>query len=314
MKQGNLEERVLSRSVLKHIGKANKDVRQKAAVGQDFAEIGGMVSADGMHEDPFLAWTKARNNFACSGGAVVSARLLCLLPADTEEPEIKAFMACFEKQAAREQIQIAGGQTVIDLGVSAPRFYVTLLGMTDNYRQREKEIKPGFSIVMTKETGLLGTNLLLQKQRDRLEEHFSKLYLSTAGFAEDAYSILPEARAAAVENKVYYMHDVSGGGVYSALWQMSVRMKKGIRIYHADIPIRQETIEICEYFNRNPYLIDGSGSLLCVCEDGQALCDMLHKQGICATEIGQVADNQDKVIVVGEDTRYLTLPEGNYDI
>lgn len=312
MKQGNLEERVLARSVLKHIGRENKNVHQKAAVGQDFAEIGGMVSADGMHEDPFLAWTKARNNFACSGGTVCSARLLCLLPTDTEEPEIKAFMACFEREAAKEHVQIAGGQTVIDPAVSAPRFYVTLSGAAGAYRQREREIATGYSIVMTKEAGMLGADLLLQNRRQELEQHFSKLYLLSAGFAADAYSVLPEAKAAA-DKHVCYMHDVSSGGVYSALWQMSVRIKKGIRILHAQIPIRQETIELSEYFNINPYMIDGTGSMLCVCEDAATLCEELHRQGIRAAEIGQVTDNQDKVIVVGGDSRYLTLPTGSQE-
>ncbi len=313
MKQGNLEERVLARSVLKHIGKENKNVHQKAAVGQDFAEIGGFISADGMHEDPFIAWTKARNNFACSGGTVVFARLFCLLPTDIKEPDIKAFMACFEREALMEHIQIAGGQTTVDPAVEAPRFYIVLGGTVNNYRQREKEIQPGYSIVMTKKTGLLGTNLLIKKHREELEAHFSKQYLLSADFDSNAYSVLPEA-AIAAENQVYYMHDISAGGVYSALWQMSVRMKKGIRIQHAQIPIRQETIEICEYFNINPYMIDGSGSMLFVCADGKALCESFYRQGIHAVEIGQVTDNQDKVIVVGEDTRYLTLPEGNTHI
>ena len=74
------------------------------------------------------------------------------------------------------------------------------------------------------------------------------------------------------------MHDGSSGGVYGALWQMGVWMDKGFEVQHVDIPIRQETIEICEFFNINPYLLDATGCLFVVVEDGEKLVEYLAEQ------------------------------------
>ena len=56
------------------------------------------------------------------------------------------------------------------------------------------------------------------------------------------------------------MHDVTEGGVFGALWEMAEASGVGLEIDLKKIPIRQETIEICEFFNLNPYQLISSGS------------------------------------------------------
>lgn len=312
MKQGSLEERVLARSVLKHIQKKSKSVREGAAVGQDFSDIGGILCADGWHENPELAYIKADNNFSCSGGIRSFVRFFCVLPRDVEEPYIKQYMARLEQLAAEEQVQIAGGQTVVEESCRKPQFGVTMCGIPGQYRQNIKRICPGDAIVMTKDCGLYGTQQLLRTYEQELITRFSGFYIDEARRPEADIRIKAEAEMAALDTEnVCYMHDISFGGVYTALWQMSVRMKKGICVEHEKLPIRQETIEICEYFNLNPYMLEGTGALLIVCKDGKKLCRQYQEAGIRASVIGTVADNQDKVIIVGEDTRYLTYPQGD---
>ena len=80
MEQGSLPERYLSRSVIKHIRRLNPKLSVSAAVGNDYANLHGSVSADGIGDTPWIAWVKAMNNFACSGGQIEGARLTMLLP------------------------------------------------------------------------------------------------------------------------------------------------------------------------------------------------------------------------------------------
>ena len=80
MEQGSLQERYLSRSVIKHIRRLNPKLSVSAAVGNDYANLHGSVSADGIGDTPWIAWVKAMNNFACSGGQIEGARLTMLLP------------------------------------------------------------------------------------------------------------------------------------------------------------------------------------------------------------------------------------------
>lgn len=44
------------------------------------------------------------------------------------------------------------------------------------------------------------------------------------------------------------------------------------------IPVRQETIEICEFFGINPYELISSGSMLMAAADGNLLVNELKKQ------------------------------------
>lgn len=46
------------------------------------------------------------------------------------------------------------------------------------------------------------------------------------------------------------------------------------------IPIRQETVEICEYFDVNPYGLISSGMMLMASADGNALVLALQEAGI----------------------------------
>ena len=69
--------------------------------------------------------------------------------------------------------------------------------------------------------------------------------------------------------------------------------------------MKQETIEICEFFDLNPYEFLSGGSLLLAVKDGEELVRELGAQGIYAAVIGQSAQGNDRIIMNGEETRYL---------
>ena len=108
-----------------------------------------------------------------------------------------------------------------------------------------------------------------------------------------------------------YVHDISTGGVFAALWELGEGAGCGLRVRLKDIPIRQETVEICEFFDLNPYMALGGGSALIVTENDEELVDALEQAGIPATLIGQTVDNNDRIIINDEDARYLTPPKGD---
>jgi hydrogenase maturation factor len=124
-------------------------------------------------------------------------------------------------------------------------------------------------------------------------------------------SILPEARVA-MASEVYAMHDISGGGIFRALWEVAEAAGTGIRIDLKKIPVKQETIEICEVFGLNPYELLSGGALLMITKDGEALTEKLEASGIAAAVIGRLTDDNDRVIVTrsedGEETRFLDRP------
>ena len=301
MEQGSLPERYLSRSVIKHIRRLNPKLSVSAAVGNDYANLHGSVSADGIGDTPWIAWVKAMNNFACSGGQIEGARLTMLLPENVKESWIKGYMADFNSYAEAKGIQILGGHTQVSEVFARAQFVVTMLGTAGDYCANKKKIKPGYDIVMVGQAGRMGADIILKEKREELHTRFPDFYLDMASVKEDAYSIVDVARRIADSGMdICYMHDGSSGGVYGALWQMGVWMDKGFEVQHVDIPIRQETIEICEFFNINPYLLDATGCLFVVVEDGEKLVEYLAEQETEAAVIGVVTEKKEKLIVVNE--------------
>jgi len=314
MEQGSLPERYLTRSVIKHVRK-QKNIKVGAAVGQDFANMNQTITADGFADVPRHAWIKSFNNFACSGGTVYGARILMMLPTSTKESQIKTYMEEFNHLADNEGIQILGGHSQVSVDFAKPKFAVTMIGNEGDFVQDKKAMVPGTEIVMTKCTGMFGTNWLLDTHKDKLEERFSKSYLLSCQMDEKDFFVTKEAALVseyAKEFGVYYMHDVSCGGIYGALRQMGSYMRHGFLITHESIGIKQETIEICEYLNMNPYMVDGTGSLLIALKKGRELVELLNKEGIEASVIGTVTEeNENIVLTPGGERRCMTLVNGD---
>lgn len=323
MEQGTLSELYLTRSVIKHISKKNKNVIAGAAVGSDFAELraeGDFVCAEAVAEDPYIAWVKAFNNLSVSGAEKIGARLVFLLPVDIEEPDLKEYMKCFNALADKHDVQIMGGHSQVSSAYARVSFCVTAYGKRDSLAKEDAEaygekknytdrtqIEKDYDIVMAGYTGCLGTRLIAEGKYNELVKHFSESYVDGFFSYNDDISIDAVAKLMA-ENDAYYMHDVSWGGVYGALWQLGAAIKRGMSIDNFKLPIRQETIEICEYFNINPYLLDGTGALLGVFSDGQTAVKRLLEHKIPASVVGKVTMDKGRIVMAGVDERYLQPP------
>ena len=96
-------------------------------------------------------------------------------------------------------------------------------------------------------------------------------------------SVIPEA-ATAVKSGVGAMHDVTEGGIFGALWELAEASGVGLEIELKKIPLKQETVEICEFFGINPYELISSGVMLMAAKDGNRLVMELAKEeyiGMC---------------------------------
>lgn len=307
MEQGSLGELYLTRSVIKHIRKKNTNVITGAAVGNDFARLrleGDFVCTEAVAAEPYIAWVKAFNNLAVSGAEKTGARIVLLLPADAEEKDIKEYMHCFNSMADEENVQIIGGHSQVSSAYARASFCVEAYGQSGINIEKAED---NFQIIMAGYTGVLGARLIAENKYNELVKHFSTSYIDGFLAYNDDMSIEKVAKIMAANN-VCYMHDVSFGGVYGALWQLGAGIKKGMEINHFKLPIRQETIEICEYFNINPYLLDGTGGLLGVFRDGKNAVNSLRKSGITAEIIGSVSAGRDRTVFTDTDKRFLQPP------
>ena len=138
----------------------------------------------------------------------------------------------------------------------------------------------------------------------RLPRHFIEDAKAFAGLL----SVAPEA-ACAGKSGVSAMHAVSEGGIFGALWELADCAGVGLSVDLKKIPVRQETIEISEFFHINPYEMLSGGSLLLVTDHGLELVDLLGKEHIPAAVIGRTTAGNDRVLTSNEEIRYLEPPK-----
>ena len=197
----------------------------------------------------------------------------------------------------------------------ADRFFVNFCGL-DKMSEKEKRKKFGnMDIVMTGFAGLRGSVMLAREKYDILRSRYPVSFLEEAKRQETLLRQIPEAAPAGKSDdcSTYFfskegitgMYLLSEGGVFAGLWNMGKQAGVGLKVYCKDIPIKQETVEICNFFDINPYQMFSEGSCLLLAENGCRLKKRLLEQGIFSEVIGFTTENNDRVVINGEEQRYL---------
>lgn len=342
MKTGKISESILERSVLRQIGKYHSEVLKGAGIGEDCAFLSWEKSACcngidasltavstqtvslGVSDSAFLAVMAAANNLAAQGAIPKAATLAFTFPEGSEEELLREFMSQALDCCRKLDMQIAGGHTEVSPGVKKPVVTSTVIGPSRNNRQdkpaenskensRKKEGKKtvsppaGLDIVVSKWIGMEGTSIIAKEKEAELLKRYPPALIRMAGEQKEYLSVASEA-ATALKSGVYTMHDVRSGGIFGALWEISRKLGVGLCVDLKKIPVRQETIEICEFYHLNPYELLSGGMLIMLTRDGQRLVKDLEAEGISAFVIGSTNDGNDKIIVNQEETRYLEAP------
>lgn len=318
MKQGKLAESVLKRSILKQLHFKRADVCLAAGVGEDCAAF--FVSEDEvavLSSDPVI-WEDSLdgrcgvhanlNDLAAGGAQPVGLMLTALLPPDIEESEMRRMVQTIAQECEPLQVQILGGHTEVTDAVNRPIVSMTAVGKAKkDMLISTGGVRPGDDVIVTKWIGLEATAKLAYNRREELLSRYPGHLLDDAERFEQYFSIIPEA-ATAVKSGVRAMHDVTTGGIFGALWELAEASGVGLEIELKKIPIRQETVEICEFFDLNPYQLGSTGSLLLAAEDGNRLVLDLKQQGIPAVVVGKATAENDRVVINEEERRFLEPP------
>lgn len=185
-------------------------------------------------------------------------------------------------------------------------------------------LRPGDELVVAGAVALRGTVRLAHHEYAELRNYFSEGFLYSClnlerdygiKFAEEEgnQTILMEYQ----ENDIWKMAENMGaracyimgeGGVLSALWKMSEASQTGLTVDLRKIPIRQETVEVCEYFDLNPYYLMSQGALLIGIPSGEGLVQEYCRMGLPAAVIGQTNNGNDRLLYSGDHARYLDRP------
>ena len=319
MKVGKIPESVLKRSVFKQIKHRREEVLVRPGVGKDCAVL--QIEQDEaivLSTDPItgtaneigkLAVHITANDIAASGAELIGIMLTILLPDRAKESELREMMQEVEACCEELDIEVLGGHTEVTSSVNQPIITVTGVGKIKKEELKVMEgLKPNDELVMTKWAGLEGTAILANDKEEELLSRYNRDFIAGGKELMQYISVVKDAKIAK-EVGVSAMHDITEGGIFGALWELASAYNVGVEVDLKKIPIKQETIEICEFFDLNPYMLMSSGCLLIGTSKGNEVVDCLKKAGIVASVIGRVVNGHDKAIINEDEIRYLEPPK-----
>lgn len=315
VKTGKVSETVLKRSVFKQIKRRRSEVMLHAEHGEDCTAL--QVAPDEMvvlSTDPItgtaqelgiLSVHTTINDIVTSGAEAIGILVSILLPENAREIVLKRLMGEMESVCNQLNIEILGGHTEVSPIVKQPLLTITGVGKVKKGELiTTKDLKAGDELVMTKWTGLEGTAILANDHMEELTTRYTKEFIAGAKEFLQEISVVKETHIAKKVG-VSCMHDITEGGVYGALWEMAAASGIGFEVELERIPIRQETVEICEFYDLNPYQLMSGGCMLIGTSHGSKLVEALKQEGIPAAVIGRAIEGNDKVILREGERFYL---------
>lgn len=346
MRPGKVPYNTFVRSIDKTISPRQPFVLRGAGMGHDSSAFD--VSQDGalvvsqtlcLHVDRALsqdAWLavdfyRTVNDLLCTGAKPLALTAAFLLPETCEEEDFRKLVAQLEALCEKENMEYAGGDTKIVPDAALSRPVITLTGYgtralwtasSANYSKEARKASEAYfrpqggqSLLMAGYAGDSGVALASLLCEERLARRYSEAVLASSRACLNALSAA-KATAVAGRHGITAMHNISSDGVFGALWEMADGAGLGLTADLRAIPVLQQTIEIADCLELNPYRMEACASILMACDPGEAdaVVDELHAEGIPAACIGRFSEagqTKARVLKNEDEERFIDRPGGD---
>jgi len=220
-----------------------------------------------------------------------------LLPVGTTASQVITLLEGLAQACLDLGVTLCGGHTEVTGAVNRVVVSGTMLGtFGDRGLIDKRDMEIGDAIVLTKRIAVEGTALLAGECGAGLREAgVTAEELSRALELRRRLDVMAEARVAAGVPGVHAMHDVTEGGLATAVAELAAAGEHSIGIDLDTVPVYDETRRICEALGVDPLGLIGSGSLLISVADDRVdeLLGGLAQAGVEATRIGTALERTD---------------------
>lgn len=232
------------------------------------------------------------NDIATAGAMPRWFLTTLLFPVGTTPSAVGHLMQSMAQLCAQKGITLCGGHTEITDAVTRPVVSGMMVGTVSKDKLIDKKrMAAGDRILLTKKVAVEGTAILAREFEKRLlSRGVTPEEISEASGLLSQISILAEARLAAETGGVHGLHDVTEGGLATAVQELSIAGGHRIHINIDSVPMYSLTKKFCNLLNLDPLGLIGSGSLLIVCAPDAAdtIFEKVRAVGIDITRIGTV--------------------------
>ncbi|MFQ5928802.1 MAG: HAD-IA family hydrolase [Acidobacteriota bacterium] len=242
-----------------------------------------------------------------------------LLPLGSSAAQIHQLMQELQQVSREFGLSLCGGHTEITDAVNKPVVVGQLVGTVPRDGLIDKrQMAEGDQILLTKAVAVEGTSIIAREFPQALKtlgisEH--EIERCQQFLVDPGISILKDAQIAAGTGSVSAMHDVTEGGVATALEELSAAGRHRLRVHIDQIPVFPETRKLCRLLDLSPLGLIGSGSLLVACkpEVCKKLVSDLREAGIQVSRIGEVLEEGVGIEAVSQKDRPVEWPRFEVD-
>jgi hydrogenase maturation factor len=307
MKEGKIPAEELSR-LLKETSRA-PEVIVGADVGEDAAVVRSdkiiIITADPITftEENIGTYTVAVNcnDIVAMGGIPKYLTTTILLPPDSDLKKLPAIFKEINHACRQAGVLWVGGHTEVTSAVTRTIISAQMVGSLFKEATVTSGAQAGELLVMSKWAGLEATTILAREKKK-----VCRKLLGREGFKrvldwlhDPGISIIREGRILK-DLRITAGHDPTEGGIATGIHEIASRSGVGARIDSTKIKIREETLELCSYFNLDPLGILSSGVFLFTAPPELAAdaCAKLNTGGIPAAVIGEITPDPGEIILV----------------
>lgn len=318
MKIGKVSQTVLKRSILKTLQFQREETIIQPSVeemcyGIEVKEDEQILSTSaalyGNEKDlGVFALAQVVNDLATRGAKAVGVSVHIMLPPYAYESRLKTMMEHIERASSAHTVQVLCAKAEVSPAINKAMVYMNGMGVLKKGELLQSNMgKADQDIVLLKWIGLEGTFRVMREKEEELSKRFVPTFLNQIQMLESEI-FSEKALFLAKEFGVSAMHQITSGGILAALWEFAESSDVGMEVDLKKMSIKQETVEVCEYFHLNPYQLTSAGSVLIATDRGEELVSKFAEKGIQATVLGRTTVDKARVILGGEEKRFLDRP------
>ena len=259
------------------------------------------------------------NDVACTGGVPRWFLPTVLLPASATTHDVRAIFADISDACRDIGVAIIGGHTEVTDGLPRPIVAGAMLGELDDRSRLVSTggAQDGDSIIITTGVAVEGAAILAREHAPDLRARgldAPTLDIAARYLEDPGISVLSAARALFQTGAVHSMHDVTEGGLITALREVAAASQLGLVAEAESVPLLPECAAICEALELDPLGLLGSGALIATMAAGDVprALRALDRIGVSGWEIGQMMDPSDGLWLIDRSGER-TLPEFRRD-
>ncbi len=306
---GKVPSEVLIQRALTRLGFPRGEVIVGPSIGVDAAALtipGGIavVSSDpitgAQRRAGWLAVHVACNDIAVMGAEPVGILATILLTQPDAGSDLERLTQDIDEACRDLGIAVLGGHTEVTAAVNQPVLMLTAIGATDSSRLiRPGAANPGDTLLLVRAAAIEGTAILATEFADELIGALGIEQVESAQRFWQEISIVASALAAARAG-AKAMHDVTEGGVVTALDEVARATGLGVRVNVEAIPRREVTDAICSHFGLDPLALISSGALLIATDRPAAIEAAVRATGTACVAIGELIRGPSRLLTRGK--------------